>query len=667
MKKTSKKLLLSLCTLLLTIGTTFAQSPKNFSIIPERANPGQDIEIVYDAKGTVLDNKKKISAVVYAYRNYKWYASDLSLSTSGNNSWKAPYKVPADCGIIALKFLSDTLTDNNSDQGYFTMFLDKEKPGVMAKGAYAGWGLARSPKYGMDIPGYIKFEGVSDSATYHWLNQEISFHQSAKSILVYPYALATKATFKTEATPRLQRVLAYLKRADASEADLLNARRILIRIMQNKTTADSVDQVMLQRFPKGNLARLNAFKAMPAGSDMNVLLQANRKFVAEFPQQGINDEFAIENRLNYPIIYQNIIVLGAYANKNYADFDTYINQLAFSSLPTLYYKIVEIPFSRKEVAENLLLGVSEKLIKRIESLQGIRPDEYAYLSQKGWSSFVNESVAKRILPIHVHLLNTAGRYKEALVYANQSKSFLGYSSATLNAELANTLSHLGDKAALKLLLEKSVFENQSSTEMLSMLKETYIKGKGSEKGYEAYLNSLKNQANGLKMKEEIKKEIFSKPMVDFAMQDLNGNTIKLQDLKGKTIVFDFWATWCVPCKASFPGMKLAVEKYAKDPNVVFYFVDTEERSADYKAEVAKYMQDNSYNFNVLFDNKSPGAKATGEVFERICKAFTISGIPQKIIVDANGNARFITVGFKGSATELSDEIATMVEITKTVK
>jgi len=666
MKKRVQKSVLFLITLSLWAGVAFAQTPTSFRIVPEKANPGQDIEIVYDAAGTILNNQKNVSAVVYAYRNYKWYASDLNLRGSGK-VWKAPYKVPADCGIIAVKFKADTLVDNNKEEGYFTMFLDKDRAGLIAKGAYAGWGLARSPKYGMDIPGYIKFEGISDSATYHWLNQEISFNQSAKSVLVYPYALATKATYKNDAGPRLQKVLNYLKRADASEVDLLNARKILVRIVQDKATADSVDKVMLQRFPKGSLARLNAFKAMPVGSDVSLLLKSNRQFLIDFPEQGGNEEFARENRIDYPTIYQNIIVLGTYADKNYAELDKYIGKIPFSILPTLYYKIVEIPFSRKEVSEKALLPVSEKIIKRIEMLRDNRPDEYAYFSPEEWVKFVNGSIAKRVLPIHVHLLNAAGRYQQALGYANQSKLLLGYTSAALNAELANILVHLGDKPALRTLLEKSVFENQSSAEMLSMLKDMYIKRTGSEKGYDQYLDGLRNSARGVKMAEEIKKEMFSKPMVDFAMEDLNGATVKLGDLKGKTVVFDFWATWCVPCKASFPGMKLAVDKYASDPNVVFYFVDTEERSANYKAEVTQYIKDNHYNFNVLFDNKAKDAKATGEVFERVCKAFNISGIPQKIIVDSNGNARFITVGFKGSATELADEISAMVDITKTGK
>ncbi|TDO24539.1 TlpA family protein disulfide reductase [Pedobacter duraquae] len=665
MKKILNRSFLIVLALSLIVLFARAQGPGTYKIVPERPTPGQDIEITYDATGTPLSNKKKVTAVLYSYQNYKWYAEDINLVNTGN-VWKTHYKIPEKAGIIALKFQADTLTDNNNNQGYFSMFMDKTRQGVQAPGAYAGWGLARSPKYGMDIPGYIKFKGVSDSATYHWLNQEISFNQSAKSDLVYPYALALNATFKNDAGPRLQRVLNYLKRPEASENDLLNARKILLRLVQDKVTADSVDKVMLQKFPKGSLARLAAFKKMPVGSDVNALLNANKQFVQDFPEEGSNAEFNTENRMSYPGIYQNIVVLSTYGTHNYEELNKYIDKVPFSVLPTVYYKVVEIQFGKNGMSDAELLPVSELILKRMEYLRANRPEEFAYLSPKEWVNYVNEIIT-RPMYMHVHLLNSAGRYKEALAYGNLAKQYLGYTRAALNAERANTLKELNQQVELRTLLEKSVFENQSSPEMMEMLKASYVKRTGTDKGYDKYLNGLKNNADGLKMVEEIKKEIINKPMIDFAMQDLNGKMVKLQDLKGKTVVFDFWATWCVPCKASFPGMKLAVDKYAKDPNVVFYFVDTEETIADYKAEIAKYIKEKKYGFNVLFDNKAPNAKATGETFDQICKAFSISGIPQKIIVDANGNVRFITVGFKGSATELADEISTMVELTKAAK
>ncbi|GGE52123.1 AhpC/TSA family protein [Pedobacter psychrotolerans] len=644
----------------------FSQSKSNFRSIPEIVKNGDTIKVVYDANNTPLKNQKIVSAVMYAYQHYQWYASDISLKKTGNE-WNVSVIVPKDCGLLAFKFKADTLIDNNHDQGYFLMMRDQKRAGLMAKGAYAGWGLSRSPKYGMDIPDYIKFEGISDSATYHWLNQEITYNQDAKSILVYPYAAAIAAAFKTDARPRLQRVLAYLKRADATESDLLNARKIDLRLLQDKAAADSIEQVLMQKFPKGSLARLAAFKAIPSGSDLNVIVMGYKKFITYFPEEGTDKSFNEDNRINYAVIKQNIIVLSSFLDKNYIELDRYLNSLTFSMVNFLYYKIVDIPLKKKEVDSKVLLKVSDKLIKRLEYLRTNQPQEYSYLSPKEWVEMINTSLAKQLVTDHMQLLNHVGRYKEALSYGEKAQPILGYQNAGFNNEFSVSLSKLGYKERLKTLLTKSVYENQASADMLALLKAAYFKEKGSDKGFEAYLTSLSNKTGSQQMKDEILKEQLNIPMVDFAMQDLNGKTVKLSDLKGKTVVFDFWATWCVPCKASFPGMKLAVEKYAKDSDVVFYFIDTEERGDAYKKEVAEYIKANNYPFNVLFDNKIANAKATGEVFNRVCQTFKISGIPQKIVVDKNGNARFRSVGFKGSATQLADEISTMVNITKEIK
>lgn len=55
---------------------------------------------------------------------------------------------------------------------------------------------------------------------------------------------------------------------------------------------------------------------------------------------------------------------------------------------------------------------------------------------------------------------------------------------------------------------------------------------------------------------------------DFSLQNLQGETVCLKDFKGKIVVLDFWATWCLPCRQSLPELAKLEKKY-RDKGVVF--------------------------------------------------------------------------------------------------
>lgn len=644
---------------------SFAQGPANFTFLPEQPENGKTVEIHYSTKGTPLAGKKKIAAVIYEFNNYKWEAVDLAF-TGANDSWKATLNVPENCGIIAFKFKADTLVDNNKDQGYFMILRDKDRKGLNAPGGYAGWGLARSPKLNRMIPGYMKFNGISDTASYYWLSQEIAYNQQSKATLVMPYAIAVKNYLKDGAGTKLGLVVKFLTRADASEDELLKARTITGNLLGDLKAKDSIDVVLKARFPKGSLARLAAFKTIGAQKEMADVVKISEQFLADYPV-STNAAFDAENRINYGVIYQNIILISQYLYKNTAALDKYISFIPYETLGNLYYKAVEIPFSRKDQSPQTLFPTSELLIKRYDYFLANKPEEYGYLTASEWKDEMNRSRAGHVFPVYISLLMTAGKNEEAMKYTVLAQSYLHFKNATVNNQYAVLLKQKGDLKSLKTVLKNGLYENQSTPEMVEMLKGIYVKEHKSDKGFAEYVESLKNPADKVAAKKAAIASMMNKAMPEWSMKDLNDKVVNSKDLIGKTVIMDFWATWCVPCKASFPGMKLAVEKYKNDPNVVFYFVDTEEQTADYKAEVRKYIKDNHYPFNVLFDNKAEGAKATGEVFDRIAKAFTISGIPQKLFVDKNGNLRFISVGYNGSATALADDIENMVELTKNAK
>lgn len=88
--------------------------------------------------------------------------------------------------------------------------------------------------------------------------------------------------------------------------------------------------------------------------------------------------------------------------------------------------------------------------------------------------------------------------------------------------------------------------------------------------------------------------------------------VTLSQLKNKVVILDFWATWCSPCKASFPTMQLLVNKYKDDKDIAFLFIDTKEFTTPQNTltEVSKYIQEKKYSFNVLFDSKNRVKKIT---------------------------------------------------------
>jgi thiol-disulfide isomerase/thioredoxin len=130
-------------------------------------------------------------------------------------------------------------------------------------------------------------------------------------------------------------------------------------------------------------------------------------------------------------------------------------------------------------------------------------------------------------------------------------------------------------------------------------------------------------------------------------------------LKGKTVILDFWATWCGPCKASFPAMQMAVNKYKDDPNVKFLFIHTWEKTATPTKDAGDYIKSQNYNFEVLMDNKDPETK-----INKVVSDYKVNGIPSKFVIDPQGNIRFNLMGFEGSNEAAVDEISMMIDMAR---
>lgn len=109
-----------------------------------------------------------------------------------------------------------------------------------------------------------------------------------------------------------------------------------------------------------------------------------------------------------------------------------------------------------------------------------------------------------------------------------------------------------------------------------------------------------------------------------------GAAVKLSNYKGKLIYLDFWASWCGPCKQSFPWLNEMQSKYAaKGFQVVGINVDA--NTDDAKAFLANLPA----KFTVAYDPK--GATP---------KAYAIKGMPSSVLIDGNGKVISQHTGFR---------------------
>ena len=190
----------------------------------------------------------------------------------------------------------------------------------------------------------------------------------------------------------------------------------------------------------------------------------------------------------------------------------------------------------------------------------------------------------------------------------------------------------------RMYIEKQLNSGVESILMINQLKEIYKRLNLPLNGF----NLIKVNQDRLaetRIQDNIKNKLGFVKEIDFTLTNLEGKEVKLSDYKNKLIVLDFWATWCGPCRASFPKMQELVTKF-KDKNIEFFFIDVWEKSkpADTKLNVAKFIKENKYNFNVLFDLK-----------DEVVAGYKVNAIPTKILIGKDGNI----IAFDSSLEELS--------------
>lgn len=116
--------------------------------------------------------------------------------------------------------------------------------------------------------------------------------------------------------------------------------------------------------------------------------------------------------------------------------------------------------------------------------------------------------------------------------------------------------------------------------------------------------------------------------------DLPGKqaNVKLSASKGKLVYLDFWASWCGPCKQSFPWMNAMQEKYKTQGfEIIGVNLDSDTKDAQ------KFLASTPANFTVAFDDKG-----------NTPKAYNVKGMPTSFLIDQDGKVIYQHTGFNAA-------------------
>ena len=112
----------------------------------------------------------------------------------------------------------------------------------------------------------------------------------------------------------------------------------------------------------------------------------------------------------------------------------------------------------------------------------------------------------------------------------------------------------------------------------------------------------------------------------FTLTSLEGQTVNLDDYRGKNVLLTFWATWCAPCRFEMPALQ---DRYENTELIVLGINFDESEEA-----VSVFVEELALTFPILMD---PGAS--------IQKLYQVRGYPTSVMIDEDGVIQIVHIGF----------------------
>lgn len=618
-----------------------------FSTLPSKPHSGETVTILYNPTGTVLDSSNQILATVRTYgdRNYQ-PASMFSMPNNVANTeeykmekhqdgWTMQISVPDTVVGFVVTLHNENETDYNGGLGYWVPLYSSDQ--YVLPGAEAGYAAALVRRgWGAKLDKTLYADTLMS-----FYENEFFRNPEMKSGFTFSYFSALRKSKGTDSSAEIEKHLEAMSDTSLWTEEHLFFLSAWYGAVKNQEKADHFKTKSQEKYPSGRwVQRLESGKIYKkAGSS------EKKKFIDDFIAKYPN--YSADLTYIYGLMTAEYIKEGSYSLA--LEYINALNDKVWSERP-VFYAVNNIEKIENDEGQQLIDIVNK-------SVAGYRQEYDKPTSSKPpliITSVWEENRAVK-LALALDALGVATRLvrddADATLYFEEAYKLTNKTNKQINEHFAETLFKNGSTSRAQEVLEESVKGNIQSPKMEEILKEIFLESHESDANFASYYSNLISTALG-NLKAEIEANLVTEKAPAFTLLDTDGKAVSLSDYQGKIVILDFWATWCGPCKISFPAMKTAINKYKNDDQVKFLFVNTQEKSKNKLQAITEYMSKNDYPFHVLMDD-----------MDAVYQSYGISLLPTKVIIDTSGTIRFRSFGFTG-VTELLDELDILISLLK---